>query len=92
MIEHLTELLELILCLLSWCSTLFLSEHALEGVKICSIFDEPRDVDLGTDEVAEVASGVKKRRLHEQVHERRAITSAVDCLTSRHRMHESNTY
>lgn len=80
MIEHLAELLEFVLCFFGRCIALFLVEHALEGVEIRGILHETGDVDLGADEVAQGASRVKERCLHEQVHERGAVTSTVERL------------
>lgn len=76
-VKHLTELLELILPLLGLCDTFFFFEHAPEGIEICGVFYETGDVYLRANEVAKVAARVKERCLHEQVHERRAITAAV---------------
>lgn len=70
MVEHLTELLELVFRLLGLCIALFLIEHALEGIEICGVLYESGDVDLGADEIAKIAARVEERCLHEQVHER----------------------
>lgn len=67
-VEHLAELLELVLGLIQGYSTLFLVEHALEGFEICCILEKTRDIDLSADEVAEITSRVEERRLHEQIH------------------------
>jgi hypothetical protein len=58
MIEHLTELLELIFALLNWCNALFFIEHASEGIKICGVLYKAGDIDLCADEVTKVAAGV----------------------------------
>jgi hypothetical protein len=58
MIEHLTELLELVFALLDWFNALFFIEHASEGVQICGVLYEAGDIDLCADEVTKVAAGV----------------------------------
>lgn len=92
MVEHLTELLKLILPLLRLCDALFLIEHAPEGIEICGVFYKTGDVDLRADKVAKIAARVKERCLHEQVHERRAITAAINQLISISWANDNNTY
>jgi hypothetical protein len=68
-VKHLAEFLELVLYLRLH-NAIFLVKHALKGVEISGILYKTGDVDLSANEVAEITSGVEKRRLHEQVHER----------------------
>ena len=72
-VKHFAEFLELVFGL---GVVLLLLAHALEGLEVCAVFDEARDVDLRADEVADGAAGVEERGHHEEVHEGGAVAAA----------------
>ena len=82
-VEHFGKLLELVL--LSFLSRLaavfllILVIHKLgQAGQIGACFQKTADIDLGTDEVTNVAFAVHERCYHQQVHKRTSVSSVVD--------------
>lgn len=68
MVEHLTEFLEFVFRLILLFKPFLLVEHVLKGIKVSTVFDETRHVNLCADKVAEITPRIKERRHHQEVH------------------------
>jgi hypothetical protein len=79
-VEHLAELSELVFWLALLFSSVLLGAHTLVGFEVCAVFHEARDVDLRTDEVANVTARVEEGRQHEEVHKGRTVTATMETL------------
>lgn len=84
-IEHFAEILKLIgflgliiLTLLTGFLGFLLLEHTLESREFGALRDQLAYVDLCAQVIPQIASVVKQRRNHDEVHERRSISATLE--------------